>query len=460
MIREVPYHEDSSLLFEKLMDLPWAVFLDSGFPRSQQGRFDILTAKPYRTLITRGTMTEIAGPEGSRHCVGDPFVLLRTQIPEGFFDAKHLPFCGGAIGFFGYDLARRLEEIPQIARDSEQIPEMMLGIYDWAIVVDHQAGRSWLVQQNISPETASICKAVLNRIKPEFETLPNQEPFRIKGKVASNMSREDYGRAFRRIKRYLLQGDCYQVNLAQRFSAQCDGDSWPAYKSLRNLNSAPFSCFLNFPEVKVLGSSPERFLKVEGRWVETKPIKGTRARVADPSKDREQIQALQNGPKDRAENLMIVDLLRNDLGKTCEPGTVKVPKLFDIESFATVHHMVSTIQGLLAEGCDRIDLLRGCFPGGSITGAPKIRAMEIIEELEPDRRGVYCGSIGYVSYGGNMDTNIAIRTLIHSGHEIRFWAGGGIVADSREADEYQECFDKAAAMLRLLERFTEEDPLG
>ncbi|MGH8558659.1 MAG: aminodeoxychorismate synthase component I [Methylococcales bacterium] len=460
MIRDIPYHDDSSLLFEQFMDLPWAVFLDSGYPRCRQGRFDILTAEPHRTLITRGEMTKISGPEGSRQCADDPFALLRAQIPERSFDANHLPFCGGAIGYFGYDLARRLEEVPNIARDCEHIPEMMLGVYDWAIVVDHQSMRSWLVQQNRSPETASICERVLDRINHEFETLRVNEPFRVRGQVASNMGREDYGKAFRRIKRYLLEGDCYQVNLAQRFSAQCEGNSWPAYKTLRSLNSAPFSCFLNFPGVRVLSSSPERFLKVEEGRVETKPIKGTRARVADPSKDREQIQALQNSPKDRAENLMIVDLLRNDLGKTCAPGTVKVPKLFDIESFATVHHMVSTIQGRLARGCDCIDLLRGCFPGGSITGAPKIRAMEIIEELEPERRGVYCGSIGYLSYGGNMDTNIAIRTLIHSGHEIRFWAGGGIVADSREADEYQECFDKAAAMLRLLDRFTGEDPVG
>ncbi|MGH8553913.1 MAG: aminodeoxychorismate synthase component I, partial [Methylococcales bacterium] len=229
---------------------------------------------------------------------------------------------------------------------------------------------------------------------------------------------------------------------------------WAVYRTLREYNSAPFSAFLNFPEVRVLSSSPERFLKVENARVETKPIKGTRARVADPSKDLEQIKALRNSPKDRAENLMIVDLLRNDLGKCCEAGSVKVPKLFDVESFATVHHLVSTIEGRLASARDSIDLLRGCFPGGSITGAPKIRAMEIIEELEPDRRGVYCGSIGYISYGGDMDTNIAIRTLVHSGNEIRFWAGGGIVADSREADEYQECFDKARALLRVLDRFS------
>ncbi|MCI0733016.1 MAG: aminodeoxychorismate synthase component I [Methylococcaceae bacterium] len=458
MLREIPYHQDSSLLFEKLIDLPWAVFLDSGFPRSQQGRFDILSANPYRTLTTRGGMTEISELNGIRHSAEDPFMILRAQLLGGRYDATHLPFCGGALGYFGYDLARRLEEIPEIARDSEHIPEMMLGIYDWAIVVDHQASRTWLTQQEHSPETASTCKLVLDRMQNRaFKSSSADEPFRINAKVISNMSRDDYGRAFRRIKRYLLEGDCYQVNLAQRFSAECEGNPWPAYKALRGLNPAPYSAFLNFPGVQVMSSSPERFLRVEGGHVETKPIKGTRPRFADFSKDREQIESLRNSPKDRAENLMIVDLLRNDLGKSCAPGSVKVPELFDIESFATVHHMVSTIQGRLAEGRDCIDLLRGCFPGGSITGAPKIRAMEIIEELEPGRRGIYCGCIGYVGYEGNMDTNIAIRSLVHSGHEIRFWAGGGIVADSREDDEYQECFDKARAILGMLEQLETVD---
>ncbi|MGH8549631.1 MAG: aminodeoxychorismate synthase component I [Methylococcales bacterium] len=457
MLREIPYHQHSSLLFERLIDLPWAVFLDSGFPRSQQGRFDILSAKPYRTLTTRGGMTEISELEGIQHSADNPFAILRAQLPTGSFDRTHLPFGGGALGYFGYDLARRLEEIPEIAQDSEHIPEMMLGIYDWAIVVDHQLSRSWLVQQENSSETAGTCDLVLDRIHRKFRSALADEPFRVNGKVLSNMSRDEYGRAFRRIKRYLLEGDCYQVNLAQRFAVECEGNRWPAYKLLRALNPAPFSCFLNFPGVQVLSSSPERFLKVEGGRVETKPIKGTRPRLADSAQDREQIEALRNSPKDRAENLMIVDLLRNDIGKTCAPGSVKVPKLFDIESFATVHHLVSTIQGRLAEGCDGIDLLRGCFPGGSITGAPKVRAMEIIEELEPERRGVYCGSVGYIAYGGNMDTNITIRTLIHSGSEIRFWAGGGIVADSHEADEYQECFDKAAVMFRLLEQFEVAD---
>jgi para-aminobenzoate synthetase component 1 len=210
---------------------------------------------------------------------------------------------------------------------------------------------------------------------------------------------------------------------------------------------------LNLPEVQILSSSPERFLKLHHGIVETKPIKGTRPRKADEVENHQQIQDLMNSNKDRAENVMIVDLLRNDISKSCEAGSVRVPKLFDIETYTTVHHLVSTVTGRLAKNQHAVNLLRSCFPGGSITGAPKIRAMEIIEELEPHRRGVYCGSIGYIGFDGNMDTNIAIRTLVHSNNTIRFWAGGGIVNDSVMLEEYQESFDKAAAMLQLLKYY-------
>jgi para-aminobenzoate synthetase component 1 len=223
---------------------------------------------------------------------------------------------------------------------------------------------------------------------------------------------------------------------------------------LRELNSAPFSCYLNLPKAQILSSSPERFLKLSGGIVETKPIKGTRPRKPDNAEDQLQIKSLETSHKDRAENLMIVDLLRNDISKTCQRGSVKVPVIFDVESYATVHHLVSTVTGLLAEDKHALDLLKSCFPGGSITGAPKIRAMEIIEELEPNRRGVYCGAIGYIGFDGNMDSNIAIRTLVHSNNTIRFWAGGGIVNDSVVTEEYQESFDKAAAMLELLQQLT------
>ena len=450
LLTELPYQPDSARLFEVIADLPWAVFLDSGRHQPGQSRYDILSAQPYVRLVTRGPLTEIYGDtiELSR---ADPFVLLRQALAFDPACGGDVPFSGGAIGYFGYDLARRIERLPATAEDAERIPEMAVGIYDWAVVVDHLERRAWLAGQGRDPETDIKWGSLVERLSspPPEKT---RAPFRILSPVASNLTHDAYAGAFRRIRGYIHDGDCYQVNLAQRFAAAAAGDPWLAYQRLRIINPAPYSAYLNTPYAQILSASPERFLKVEGGRVETKPIKGTRPRAGHARLDAELVEALRASEKDRAENLMIVDLLRNDLSKSCAPGTVKVPKLFDVESYATVHHLVSTVTGELRADRDALDLLRGCFPGGSITGAPKLRAMQIIEELEPLRRGVYCGAIGYAGFDGNMDVNIAIRTLVHSHGTVRFWAGGGIVADSRLEDEYQETFDKAAAMLKLLEQ--------
>ena len=450
LLTPLPYHPDSAPLFEAIVDLPWAVFLDSGPQRLGQSRYDILAARPYVRLVTRGTLTEIHadGVELSRE---DPFALVRRYLDADPRCRADLPFCGGAIGYFGYDLARRIERLPVLAHDAERVPDMAIGIYDWAVVVDHVERRSWLIGQGRDRETDARWDDLVRLFSGE-PTERARVPFRITSAVDSNLTREGYGRAFARIKRYISEGDCYQVNLAQRFSAQATGDPWHAYQALRVLNPAPFAAFLGTPYATVLSASPERFLKVENGHVEAKPIKGTRPRAGHPRVDAELAQALRASEKDRAENVMIVDLLRNDLSKNCRLGSVRVPRLFDVESYATVHHLVSTVSGELNAGRDAVDLLRGAFPGGSITGAPKLRAMQIIEELEPHRRGVYCGAIGYIGFDGNMDLNIAIRTLVMSRGEIRFWAGGGIVADSNVDDEYQETFDKAAAMLKLLQQ--------
>jgi len=450
LLTELPYQEDSARLFEAIADLPWAVFLDSGRHYPAQSRYDILSAQPYVRLVTRGALTEIYGDavELSRE---DPFALLKRALAVDPACGGELPFCGGAIGYFGYDLARRLERLPAVAEDAERIPELAVGIYDWAVVVDHVERRSWLVGQGRDPDT----DLKWSRLVAMFSDPPRERsraPFRITSPVASNLTHDAYARAFRKIRGYIHDGDCYQVNLAQRFSAAASGDPWLAYQRLRIINPAPFSAYLNTPYAQILSASPERFLKVEDGRVETKPIKGTRPRAGHARLDAELVEELRASGKDRAENLMIVDLLRNDLSKNCALGSVKVPKLFEVESYATVHHLVSTVTGELRAGRDAIDLLRGCFPGGSITGAPKLRAMQIIEELEPHRRGIYCGAIGYIGFDGGMDANIAIRTLVYSQGSIRFWAGGGIVADSKLEEEYQETFDKAAAMLKLLQQ--------
>jgi para-aminobenzoate synthetase component 1 len=451
-ILEFPYRPDSSPFVETLVGRAWPVFLDSGRPASTLGRYDILTADPRVTLVTRGDQTEIRDAQGVRTSPADPFALLDAALGPRQPRIPGLPFCGGAIGYFAYDLARRLERLPSAAEDAEGIPDMAVGIYDWALVVDHARCRSRLVAQ----DPACLDEVFGRLIRVLSAPPPAAGLFRVLAPVRSNLSRGDYLAALARIRHYLHEGDCYQVNFAQRFAASAQGDAWQAYKGLRRLNPAPFGAYLGTPDCRILCSSPERFLRVRGDRVETKPIKGTRPRGSHPSEDRMLAESLRHSTKDRAENLMIVDLMRNDLGKVCAIGSVHVPKLFAVESYTRVHHLVSTIRGRLAEGCNAVDLLRACFPGGSITGAPKLRAMEIIEELEPHRRGVYCGAIGYLGYDGAMDTNIAIRILVHSAGVVRLWAGGGIVADSDPEAEYRETYDKAAPLLELLERLRSE----
>jgi para-aminobenzoate synthetase component 1 len=373
---------------------------------------------------------------------------LREQLGELCAPAPGLPFCGGALGYFGYDLGRRFERIPELAAADIDMPDLAIGLYDWAVVVDHVERRSWLVGCGKDECTFAEWPKLVERL--HGPTVPAAPSFRVLSAVTSSFDRAAYAAAFRRVQRHIRDGDCYQVNLTQRFRARAEGDAWDAYLRLRTINPAPFAAFLDFPDGRVLCSSPERFLRVRGDRVETKPIKGTRPRSTDPAQDLALANELRASDKDRAENVMIVDLLRNDLGKSCVPGSVHASKVFDVESFASVHHLVSTVEGRLAPGKHALDLLAGAFPGGSITGAPKVAAMRIIEGLEPQRRSVYCGCIGYVGFDGAMDVNIAIRTLVQHGDWIYAWAGGGVVADSDVDAEYQESLDKAAALLEVL----------
>lgn len=454
LLQAVPYYRDSSILFEAILDWPWSVFLDSGKPGPTDARYDILSADPGTTLVTRGESTRITSRTDSVESGRDPFELVREALGPTTSEATNLPFSGGAIGYFGYDLGWRLERLPVLSTDDVGMPDMAIGIYDWALVVDHQEQQSWLVGQGRDPAT----REQWQKLVAIFSTPPEQQQrqsLRIQGPISSNLTQQQYRESFDRIQAYIHDGDCYQVNFAQRFQAPVTGDPWEAYTSLRRENPAPFGAYLSLPKGEVLSCSPERFLQVRNRKVETRPIKGTRPRGKGPQEDQQLRQELGASAKDRAENLMIVDLLRNDLGKSCEPGSVTVPKMFEVESFATVHHLVSTVTGRLAQGEDAVSLLRGCFPGGSITGTPKLRAMEIIEELEPSRRGVYCGALGYLGFNGDMDTNIIIRTLLYRKGIVYFSAGGGIVADSEMEAEYQETFHKAAGLLEMLQRSSE-----
>jgi para-aminobenzoate synthetase component 1 len=442
---EIPYRADSEALFSRVADRPGAVLLDSGRPRDDRGRFDIIACEPRLEIRCRGGRTTVRGEGGLQDRAGPPLEVLREALGPIRPGVPGLPFAGGAIGYFGYDLGHWLDALPTGGGAKDALPEMAVGVYDWALVVDHVRCRSVVVDSAATREPTRSRRAVRRLVSAD----PREPsgPFKVHREPEPDMALADYARAFRRIQDYIRDGDCYQVNFARRFSAPAEGDPWTLYQALRRVSPAPFSAYLHTADGAVLCSSPERFLHLSGSAVETCPIKGTRPRRADPRADRRAAAELRASAKDRAENLMIVDLLRNDLGRVCATGSIRVPDLFEVQSYAHVHHLVSRVTGRLAPGRDALDLLSACFPGGSVTGAPKRRAMEVIAELEPKGRGVYCGSIGYIGWDGAMDTNIAIRTMAFSDGLLRFWVGGGIVADSVVDAEFAETADKASGMI-------------
>lgn len=432
--------------FKALSHQPWAMMLHSGFSDHPYSRFDILVAEPLTTLVTRGKSTQITQDGEVEYSDLCPLTLLQKALDSRGWSCEpqaDYPFCGGALGLLGYDLGRHFENLPEQAEKSLHTPDMAMGIYDWALIADNHLQRLTLVSWGDIESRL----AYLNSLHPPVAVTP----FRLTSSWQSNMSREQYGAKFNKVQEYLRSGDCYQVNLAQRFSARYQGDEWQAFEKLNQANQAPFSAFIRLPDSVILSLSPERFVHLRDKQIQTRPIKGTLPRLEDPQADREQALRLASSPKDRAENLMIVDLLRNDIGRVAQPGSVKVPELFIVEPFAAVHHLVSTITAVLPDTLNACDLLRATFPGGSITGAPKVRAMEIIEEIEPQQRNAWCGSIVYISFCGTMDSSITIRTLIAEQGKLYCSAGGGIVADSEESAEYQETFDKVNRILPLLE---------
>jgi para-aminobenzoate synthetase component 1 len=442
-IVDFPYHPNAETLFAAVRDMPDAIWLDSGKPRSLYGRFDIITASPSALLETIGKTTKTTTNHTTSYSEDDPFTLAEQllELTGGAIENySHYPFVGGLAGYFGYDLGRE-SILPKV----DNLPDMRVGNYSWALVLNHSAQKAWLFfRQNCSQ---TLRKDVLLRLTGVSPIAPAAK---LSGyQFTPSITKDKYLEAIVLIKEYIVSGDCYQTNFAQHFSAAFDGDSWELYRYLRQVLPSPYSCYYQWGEHQkaILSLSPERFLKLSMGQVETKPIKGTVRRGKTVEEDQQNAIELMNSQKNRAENLMIVDLLRNDLGKTCKPGSIRVPKLFALESFPNVHHLVSTVTGTLRRHETALSLLRGCFPGGSITGAPKKRAMEIIDELESCRRSVYCGSIGYISATGRMDTNIAIRTIIRDGDRLHCWGGGAIVADSKPEEEYQEILDKIRALI-------------
>ena len=469
-VKTLDWTDTTEALFAHFAASPWAMLLDSANANHPDARFDIIVANPIASLKVYEHHCDLAvaqEPQAATaqtaqttqpkqqteridggHC---PFALMQT-LSEALYSqpkSSELPFAGGALGAFSYDLGRKIERLPSIATDDIPLPLAAIGFYDWALIKDSHTNQWQLLHY--------LGDAALEIVLAHIETLrrgaaPKTPDFALTSPFGCQISREDYDAKFAAVQAYLHSGDCYQINLTQRFEAGYQGDEWQAYLALRSANRGPFSAFIRLEEGAILSISPERFLKLADGQVETKPIKGTLPRSSDAEEDANNADRLRQSPKDRAENLMIVDLLRNDIGRVASPGSVAVPKLFEIESFPAVHHLVSTVTGKLADGLGAFDLLKAAFPGGSITGAPKIRAMEIIEELEPSRRSIYCGSIGYISQDGKMDTSITIRTLVAVDGKLYCWAGGGVVADSVADAEYQETFDKVSRILPLLEQ--------
>ncbi len=478
LVEELSPAPDPWEVCQRLAHLPHLLFLDSADEHPALGRYSFVAAAPAIWLWSRGRQVCIGETRGAPGSLSqredDPFAVLSgilarcpLQRAEGL-----PPFQGGLAGLWGYDLCHHVERLPRPGTDEFQVPEMAVGIYDWTIGFDHAARRAWLFSTGIPLAGAARLDEARRRLRqvrgwlrhPPTRRKDHGTPGRpgranpalrrrlpgLPG-VFSNFDRDGYLRAVQRAIDYVHAGDCFQVNLSQRLLAPARVPPLELYSRLRDRNPAPFAGYLDMGEFQIASASPERFLRVQDGEVETRPIKGTRPRGATPEEDEVQRRQLEGSPKDRAENVMIVDLLRNDLGRVCAYGSVRVEAVCRLETYRYVHHLVSEVRGRLRPGLGPVDLLRAAFPGGSVTGAPKVRAMEIIAELEPTARGPYCGCLGYIGFDGSMDTNLLIRTFTAGRGWVQFPVGGGIVADSTPQAEYAETLHKAEGLLRALE---------
>jgi para-aminobenzoate synthetase component 1 len=425
------------------------------------GRYSFMGSDPFLVLKSRGDTVSLISEGVEEIKRGNPFDMLGELLEVYSLDGSQtvIPFTGGAVGYFSYDLCHFIERLPTTAVDDLNLPECYLAFYDAVVAFDHLEGKAYLAatgfpeleesqrKRRAEEKLKELKNRMLNFVQPSNDKVATSEGSIV---LKSNFSHEAYLKAVATARDYICAGDIFEVNLSQRFESDLSMPPYELYKRLRKINPAPFANYFNFDGVSIVGSSPERFLKVRGDWVETRPIKGTRPRGKTPEEDKVLAQELLASIKDRAENMMIVDLERNDIGRVCRYGTVKVTELAILETYPTVFHLTSTVVGQLSEGKSHIDLLKATFPGGSITGAPKVRAMEIIDELEPTRRSVYTGSLGYLSFSGDMDLDIVIRTMIIKGGRAYFQVGGAIVYDSEPEAEYVETLDKGRALIQAL----------
>ena len=449
MIKEVNTKLNSFEIFTIFKDEENSFILDSAMDKDKLGRYSFISSNPFKVLRYKNT-------------IENPLDKLQNELNK--YKVKndtHLPFIGGAVGYLSYDLGNYIEKLPRTAVDDTNIYDLYFGFYNWVIVVDHLKNKTYIATPNLDVEKENqiiidIEKKICNEELNGVDSICYEERQVSKTKLKSNFTKNEFEDAIKKIQDYIRQGDIYQANLTQRFSGKTTLSSYELYRDLRRFSPAPFGAFLNFKDVDILSNSPERFIKCIDKKIETRPIKGTRPRGKDKEEDLKFQEELRNSEKDKAELIMIVDLERNDIGKISKIGSVKVPELFVIEPYANVNHLVATIAGDVKDDKDCIDIIKATFPGGSITGAPKIRAMEIIDELEPTQRNVYTGSIGYIGFNGDMDLNIAIRTIVKQNENVYFQVGGGMTWDSNPEDEYQETLDKAKSIMKALRGYYEE----
>ncbi len=464
LIEEIDTESSPPDAFELFRSEPFSFFLDSGMDPHKLGRYSFIGGSPFLVLSSRGSQITLIRNGDKTTSTGNPFDTLNHLLDTYRLTAPSspVPFTGGAVGYLSYDLCHFIERLPGTATDDLQLPECYFAFYDLILAFDNLHNKAYIVSTGFpelsESERMSRAKKRLGEIKDRLADMPNpatdipatsvspSEQVTLKG----GFTHQEYVAAVEKARQYIIAGDIFEVNLSQRFETKLSITPYELYRRLRQINPAPFACYLNFDEVTVVSASPERFLRTRGDRVETRPIKGTRPRGKTPEEDAALAGQLKNSTKDRAENIMIVDLERNDLGRVCHYGTVNVTELAILEVFPTVFHLTSTVEGRLREGKNCIDLLKATFPGGSITGAPKVRAMEIIDELEPTRRSAYTGSIGYLSFNGDIDLNIAIRTFLVKGNKAYFQVGGAVVYDSDPEAEYQETLDKARALIDAL----------
>ena len=452
--------------FRKIQEAPYAFLLESVEGGEKWGRYSFLGCDPAVVLESRGRRLRVleAGREARREEVPDPLERVREILGRyrAVPDPRLPRFAGGAVGFLGYDMVRFFERLPERPKEDAGLPDMVLMILHDLLIFDALEKKIRIVA-NVFLEDGADPAAAYARAGERIDRMLRRlnVPCRIVNLAlppggepevpASSFSREGFCEAVRRAKEYIVAGDVIQVVLSQRFHARLENDPFDIYRVLRTVNPSPYMFFLQMDGLRIVGSSPEVLVRLEGARVEVRPIAGTRPRGRDADEDRRLEEDLLADPKERAEHVMLVDLGRNDVGRVARSGTVRVEEFMVVERYSHVMHIVSDVVGELAPGRDAFDVLRACFPAGTVSGAPKIRAMEIIEELEPVRRGPYAGAVGYIDFSGNMDTCITIRSLILHGDDLYVQAGAGIVADSDPDREYEETVNKAKGMLKAME---------